>query len=52
MNRAAVKLACLDSLVGFASVKRYDPVKELVSKYTLKFYLIQCYKQLDDHKLF
>ncbi|PKY49746.1 FtsJ-domain-containing protein [Rhizophagus irregularis] len=30
MNRAAVKLACLDSLVGFASVKRYDPVKELV----------------------
>ncbi|RIA82011.1 FtsJ-like methyltransferase-domain-containing protein [Glomus cerebriforme] len=30
MNRAAVKLACLDSLVGLASVKRYDPVKELV----------------------
>ncbi|CAI2185435.1 14363_t:CDS:10, partial [Funneliformis geosporum] len=30
MNRAAVKLACLDSLVGLTGIKRYDPVKESV----------------------
>ncbi|CAG8597958.1 13123_t:CDS:10, partial [Funneliformis caledonium] len=30
MNRAAVKLACLDSLFGLTGIKRYDPVKDNV----------------------
>ncbi|CAG8488198.1 1077_t:CDS:2, partial [Scutellospora calospora] len=29
MNRAACKLACLDALVNFTGIKRYDPVKDL-----------------------
>ncbi|CAG8670445.1 17951_t:CDS:10 [Dentiscutata erythropus] len=29
MNRSASKLACLDALVNFTGVKRYDPVKDL-----------------------
>ncbi len=38
MNRAAVKLACLDSLVGLTAIKRYDPVKEFVSKIILNLH--------------
>ncbi|CAG8696690.1 5585_t:CDS:10 [Cetraspora pellucida] len=34
MNRSASKLACLDALVNFTGVKRYDPVKDLVFWYT------------------
>ncbi|CAI2164419.1 11579_t:CDS:10 [Funneliformis geosporum] len=30
MNRAAVKLACLDSLIGLTTIKRDDPVKDHV----------------------
>ncbi|CAG8733971.1 12512_t:CDS:2, partial [Acaulospora colombiana] len=29
MNRAAMKLACLDAQVGLTGIKRYDPVKDL-----------------------
>ncbi|CAG8846669.1 18631_t:CDS:2, partial [Racocetra persica] len=34
MNRSASKLACLDALVNFTGVKRYDPVKDLVFWFT------------------